>query len=87
MKKLLLLVSIFCLSACNNSKTQPLAMVVKEGDGEPDGPHTSNEWKNKNLENIVTRMKGWQLETFKESYEYKIKEGVSIYKKNLLEKN
>ena len=49
--------------------------------------NTSNEWKNKNLENIVTRMKGWQLETFKESYEYKIKEGVSIYKKNLLEKN
>ena len=45
MKKLLLLVSIFCLSACNNSKTQPLAMVVKEGNGEPDGPHTSNEWK------------------------------------------
>ena len=49
--------------------------------------NTSNEWKNKNLENIVTRMKGWQLETFKESYEYKIKEGVSIYKKNLLEQN
>ena len=49
--------------------------------------NTSNEWKTKNLDNIVTRMKGWQLETFKESYEYKIKEGVSIYKKNLLEKN
>tara|TARA_Y100000996_G_C22305497_1_gene553951 strand:+ start:335 stop:598 length:264 start_codon:yes stop_codon:yes gene_type:complete len=49
--------------------------------------NTSNEWKTKNLDNIVTRMKGWQLETFKESYEYKIKEGVSIYKKNLLKKN
>ena len=48
---------------------------------------TSNQWKTENLNTITSRMKGWQLETFKESYEYKIKEGVSIYKKNLLEKN
>ena len=30
--------------------------------------NTTNEWKSKNLEEISTRMKGWQLETFKESY-------------------
>ena len=48
--------------------------------------NTSNEWKNKNLENIVTRMKGWQLETFNESYKNKIKEGISLYKKNNLKK-
>ena len=27
---------------------------------------TTNEWKSKNLEDIISRMKGWQLNTFKE---------------------
>ena len=31
-------------------------------------------------------MTGWQLSTFKESYNYKLKEGVSLFKKKLLEK-
>ena len=44
------------------------------------------EWKKKNLEIIISRMKGWQLNTFKESYDNKIKEGISLFKKNLLEK-
>ena len=47
---------------------------------------TTNDWKSENLEIIVTRMKGWQLETFKESYKYKINQGISLYKKKLLEK-
>ena len=47
---------------------------------------TDNNWKSKNLEIIVSRMKGWQLETFKESYAHKIKNGVSLFKKNLLSK-
>ena len=49
--------------------------------------NTPDNWKKKNLETILGRMKGWQAETFKESYENKIKEGVSIYKKHLLKKN
>ena len=48
---------------------------------------TSNDWKTENLELLLSRMKGWQLETFKESYNHKIKEGISLFKKNLLEKN
>ena len=48
---------------------------------------TSNDWKIKNLSAIISRMKGWQLETFKESYDYKIKNGVSIFKKNQIKKN
>ena len=48
---------------------------------------TTNEWKTENLEIIISRMKGWQLETFKESYKHKIKEGISLFKKNLLEKS
>ena len=47
---------------------------------------TNEEWKKKNLEIIVSRMQGWQLNTFKESYDYKIKEGISLFKKNLLKK-
>ncbi len=42
---------------------------------------TSNEWKKKNLEEIKKRLKGWQLESFEESYKYKIDNGVSLFKK------
>tara|TARA_B100000242_G_scaffold80821_1_gene53531 strand:- start:961 stop:1224 length:264 start_codon:yes stop_codon:yes gene_type:complete len=48
---------------------------------------TSNEWKKRNLRTILTRMKGWQLDTFKESYSHKLKEGISLFKKNLLNKD
>ena len=46
---------------------------------------TSDEWKSKNLLTITSRMKGWQLNTFKESYKHKINSGISLFKKNLLE--
>ena len=48
--------------------------------------NTTDQWKTENLKLIVSRMKGWQAETFKESYEHKIKEGISLFKKSLLEK-
>lgn len=48
--------------------------------------NSTDEWKSKNLELIKTRMKGWQLETFKESYNHKINNGISLFKKKLLEK-
>jgi predicted Fe-S protein YdhL (DUF1289 family) len=48
--------------------------------------NTNREWKSKNLELIASRMKGWQLEAFKESYNHKINNGISLFKKNLLEK-
>ena len=47
-------------------------------------PSTTNEWKNKNLEEIQNRMNGWQLESFKESYDHKVNKGVSLFKKNLI---
>ena len=47
---------------------------------------TLNEWKLKNLEAITFRMKGWQLETFKESYQHKSKYGISLFKKKQTEK-
>ena len=47
--------------------------------------NTNDEWKNKNLEIIIARMKGWQLDTFKESYKHKVSSGMSLFKKKLLE--
>ena len=41
----------------------------------------SEEWKKNNLNEISKRMSGWQLESFKESYEHKIKNGISLFKK------
>ena len=48
--------------------------------------NTTNEWKSKNLKDIASRMKGWQLDTFKESYKHKLHNGISLFKKSLLEK-
>jgi predicted Fe-S protein YdhL (DUF1289 family) len=45
--------------------------------------NTSDEWKKKNITEIKNRLNGWQLESFKESYDYKIKNGISLFKKNL----
>ena len=48
--------------------------------------NTLEDWKIKNLEEISSRMQGWQLETFKESYQHKIDQGISLFKKNQLRK-
>ena len=42
---------------------------------------TTEDWKKNNLKEIANRMSGWQLESFKESYEHKIKNGISLFKK------
>ena len=47
---------------------------------------TDEKWKQENLQLIATRMQGWQLETFKNSYEHKKNEGISLFKKDQLEK-
>ena len=46
--------------------------------------NTTDEWKQENLKKIKNRLNGWQLESFEESYQYKIKNGISLFKKNLL---
>ncbi len=46
---------------------------------------TTEEWKKNNLKEITKRMSGWQLESFKESYNYKIKSGISLFKKNSIQ--
>ena len=45
--------------------------------------NTTNEWKTNNIKVIKTRLNGWQLESFKQTYTYKIENGISLFKKKL----
>ena len=44
---------------------------------------TSNDWKEKNHHQNQQTKDGWQLETFKEPYEHKKNNGISLFKKNM----
>ena len=44
---------------------------------------TTDEWKKENLKIIKKRLAGWQLDSFEESYTYKIENGISLFKKSL----
>ena len=44
----------------------------------------TEEWKIESLKKINSRMQGWQLSTFEESYKHKVKQGISLFKKNSL---
>ena len=73
-----------CLSIC---KTDPItgycygcARTNEEKKNWKDEKITE-EWKKNNLKEITTRMSCWQLESFKESYEHKINNGISLFKK------
>ena len=46
--------------------------------------NTSNNWKVSNLEELKKRMNGWQLESFIESYNHKNENGISLFKKKLI---
>jgi predicted Fe-S protein YdhL (DUF1289 family) len=48
---------------------------------------TTEEWKKNSLNEITKRMSGWQLESFKESYEHKVKNGISLFKKYSIQEN
>ena len=47
---------------------------------------TTEDWKKENIIEIEKRLTGWQLQSFKESYSHKIKNGMSLFKKNLIKK-
>ena len=77
-----------CISIC---KTDPVTGYcygcarTNEEKKQWKNENTTDQWKEENLNAILTRMQGWQLDTFKESFEYKKNKGVSLFKKNLLE--
>ena len=45
---------------------------------------TKDKWKKENLKLITSRMQGWQLKTFEESYNHKKDKGVSLFKQDQL---
>ena len=45
--------------------------------------NTTNEWKTNNIKLIKTRLNGWQLESFEQSYTHKVENGISLFKKKL----
>ena len=47
--------------------------------------NTTNEWKLSNIEELRSRLDGWKLEAFNESYKSKQDSGLSLIKKKLLE--
>lgn len=46
---------------------------------------TTNEWKLNNLIQLKERLSSWQKNAFEKSYQFKIENGISLIKKNLLE--
>ena len=44
---------------------------------------TTDDWKNNNIITLKKRLSGWQLKSFEESYTYKMKNGISLFKKSL----
>ena len=46
--------------------------------------NTNYEWKKENLIIIKKRLTGWQLISFEESYQHKIENGISLFKKKIL---
>ena len=75
-----------CISIC---KTDPLTGYCYGcGRSENDkkkwkDESTSDEWKKQNIIDIKKRLNGWQLKSFKESYNYKLRGDNSLSKKNL----
>ena len=78
-----------CISICKTDPVSNFCYGCARTDEEKKlwkDENTNDEWKLKNLELIMSRMEGWQLETFKQSYNYKISNGISLFKKKNLEK-
>ena len=46
---------------------------------------TTNQWKLNNLKDIQSRMDEQTIKNFKESYEFKLKNGISLIKKKKLD--
>ena len=79
-----------CISICKTdprsgycygcARTQEEKIIWKE-------KSTSSQWKKENINELIQRMSGWQLETFKESYLNKKKTGLSLFKESLIKKN
>ena len=76
-----------CISICKTDPVTGYCYGCGRSDEEKKiwkNKDTSNEWKETNLKDIQQRMSGWQLESFKESYDHKKNKGISLFKKSTL---
>ena len=72
-----------CISICKTDPSTGLCYGCGRSNEEKviwKGEDTSNEWKRDNLIIIKSRLSGWQLSSFEESYEFKVKNGISLVK-------
>ena len=73
-----------CISICKSDPVTGYCYGCGRSDEEKKiwkDEKTTDDWKKNNLLEIRTRLKGWQLDSFDESYNHKIKSGVSLFKK------
>ena len=78
-----------CISICKNDPKTGFCYGCARTDQEKKiwkNLETTNEWKNKNLKVLTSRMSETQLKTFNQSYDEKIKFGKLVYSKKLEKK-
>jgi len=78
-----------CISICKTDPSTGLCYGCGRSNEEKviwKDENTSNEWKIDNLIKIKSRLSGWQLTSFEESYEFKVKNGISLIKYKLNKK-
>ena len=78
-----------CISICKSDPKTNFCYGCARTDQEKKiwkNPETTDEWKNKNLKVLNSRMSETQLKTFNQSYNEKIKFGKLVYSKNLEKK-
>ena len=76
-----------CISICKTDPTTGYCYGCGRNNEEKKNwksENTSDEWKKENLITIKSRLNGWQLDSFIESYQHKINNGVSLFKKSLI---
>ena len=76
-----------CISICKTDPTTGYCYGCGRNDEEKKNwksEDTTDEWKKKNLITIKSRLNGWQLDSFNESYQHKISNGISLFKKRLM---
>ena len=78
-----------CISICKSNPKTGFCYGCARTDDEKKiwkNLETTNDWKNKNLKVLTSRMSETQLKTFNQSYDEKIKFGKLVYSKNLEKK-
>ena len=76
-----------CISICKTDPTTGYCYGCGRNDEEKKNwksEDTTDKWKKENLITIKSRLYGWQLDSFIDSYQHKIDNGVSLFKKSLI---